>query len=71
VHCLWLQQPFRNTGLRVLRNIHIAGWVVFILSAFAFIASSLRSGDILGLLGGILFLIACFVFLVPLLISRS
>lgn len=55
----------------MLRNIHIAGWVVFILSAFAFIASSLRSGDILGLLGGILFLIACFVFLVPLLISRS
>jgi len=42
----------------VVRNIHIAGWVVFILSAFGFIASSLRSGDIYGLIGSVLFLIA-------------
>jgi len=54
----------------VVRNIHIAGWVVFILSAFAFIASSLRSGDILGLLGSVLFLIACIIFLIPFFINE-
>ena len=43
----------------------ILGWVLFIISALAFIASSLRSGDMLGLTGGIFFLVACFVFLVP------
>jgi hypothetical protein len=30
-----------------------------------FIASSIRNGDMLGLLGGIFFLLACFVFLIP------
>ncbi len=43
----------------------IWGWVLFIISALAFIASSLRSGDMLGLAGGIFFLVACFVFLIP------
>ncbi len=49
------------------RGQQIFGWVLFVLSAFAFIASSLRARDPLGLLGGVIFLIACFVFLVPLL----
>jgi hypothetical protein len=49
------------------RRIHIAGWTLFILSAFGFIASSLRSGDIPGILGGILFLLGCLVFLIPML----
>ncbi len=47
------------------RRVLIAGWLLFILSAIAFIASSLKSGDMLGLLGGIFFLLACFVFMVP------
>ncbi len=42
------------------------GWVLFIVSALFFIATSLRAGDPLGLFGGIFFLVACFVFLVPL-----
>ncbi len=42
------------------------GWVIFIFSALFFIASSYRAGDPLSLLGGVLFLLACFVFLVPL-----
>lgn len=46
-------------------RIQILGWVLFILSALAFIASSIRNGDTLGLIGGISFLIACFVFLIP------
>ncbi len=55
----------------MVRNIHIAGWVVFILSALGFIASSLRSGDIYGLIGSILFLIACIIFLVPFFINEA
>ena len=42
------------------------GWILFIFSALFFIASSIRAGDQLSLLGGVLFLVACFVFLVPL-----
>ncbi|MEM9604247.1 MAG: cytochrome oxidase subunit III [Pseudomonadota bacterium] len=43
----------------------IAGWVLFILSACGFIASSWRSGDLPSLIGGLFFLVACFVFLLP------
>ena len=43
----------------------ILGWVLFIVSAVAFIASSIKNGDTLGLIGGLFFLFACFVFLVP------
>ncbi len=44
----------------------LAGWILFVLSALGFIASSLRAGDGLALAGGLLFLIACFVFIAPL-----
>jgi len=45
------------------------GWIIFIFSALFFIASSLRAGDPLSLIGGLLFLLACFVFLVPLIVE--
>jgi hypothetical protein len=57
------QGESRGTGVAV--KCQILGWVLFIISACAFIASSLRSGDLLGLIGGVFFLIACFVFLIP------
>jgi hypothetical protein len=47
------------------RNYQLLGWALFIISAIGFIASSIRSGDILGLIGGVFFLLACFAFLVP------
>ena len=46
------------------------GWILFIASAIFFMATSLRAGDPLGLIGGALFLVACFVFLAPLLVQR-
>lgn len=52
-------------GADVAEKLQILGWVLFIVSAGAFIASSLRSGDMLGLVGGVFFLLACFVFLIP------
>lgn len=42
------------------------GWILFIFSALFFISSSIRAGDILSLVGGLFFLVACFVFMVPL-----
>jgi hypothetical protein len=41
------------------------GWILFTLSALFFIVSSLRNGDIVGLLGGVFFLLACVAFLAP------
>lgn len=43
------------------------GWIIFIFSALFFIAASLRAEDPIGLIGGALFLLACIVFLLPLL----
>ncbi len=47
------------------KKCHLAGWLLFIVCAGFFIASSARDGDIIGLTGGILFLLACLVFLAP------
>ncbi len=47
------------------RQLVITGWLLFIISALGFIWSSLKSGDIPSLVGGVFFLIACIVFLIP------
>ena len=51
-------------------KIQIFGWLLLITSAIAYIAASLESGNRLELIGGVAFLLACFVFLGQLLISR-
>jgi hypothetical protein len=43
------------------------GWILFIVSALFFMAASIRADDPVSLIGGALFLVACFVFMVPLL----
>jgi hypothetical protein len=43
------------------------GWILFIVSAIFFMAASINAGDPISLVGGAFFLIACFVFLAPLL----
>ncbi len=45
---------------------HLAGWVLFVICAIFFIASSLKNHDTLTFLGSVVFLIACIVFLIPL-----
>ncbi len=57
----------QNTQHRFL----LWGWVLFIGSAIFFMIASFRSGDLLSLTGGALFLVACFVFLAPLLAQRA
>jgi hypothetical protein len=42
------------------------GWILFIGSAIFFMVSSIRANDPVSLIGSTLFLLACFVFLVPL-----
>jgi hypothetical protein len=45
------------------KRYEIWGWILFTISALFFIVSSLRNGDIVGLLGGLFFLLACAAFL--------
>jgi len=47
----------------------ICGWALFVLCAVFFIAASLKNRDILGLVASIIFLIACFVFIIPLVMN--
>ena len=49
----------------------LSGWFLFVLCALFFIASSLKNGDYLGLTASIIFLIACFVFIIPLVTSAT
>jgi len=44
----------------------LLGWILFIVCAIFFIASSLKNEDTLALIGSVIFLIACIVFLMPL-----
>ena len=54
----------QNNGKRDSK-FQLWGWLLFIVSAAFFITSSVRSGDMVGLMGGLFFLVACLVFLVP------
>ena len=45
---------------------HLWGWILFLLCAGFFIASSLLSHNILSFFGSIIFLIACVIFIIPL-----
>jgi predicted membrane channel-forming protein YqfA (hemolysin III family) len=44
----------------------LVGWVLFIICAIFFLASSFKNHDILSIIASIVFLIACIVFLIPL-----
>ena len=54
-----------DTSIRKIQ-VQIAGWVIFTLCAVLFLVSSLKNDDLFALMGSILFLIACFFFLIPL-----
>jgi hypothetical protein len=47
------------------RKCNILGWLLFVVCAAFFIASAWRSRDMLYLIGSLIFLVACLVFLVP------
>jgi flagellar biosynthesis protein FliQ len=56
-------------GLEV--KCQLAGWILFIICAIFFAASSLKNQDILTFIASVIFLIACIVFLIPLVRSRK
>jgi len=47
------------------KKCQIWGWILFIASALFFILASIRAKDMVGFFGGLFFLVACFVFLIP------
>ncbi len=55
--------PVPDNGRQEGRRYDLWGWLLFVSSALFFIASSTRNGDIIGLLGGVFFLLACVAFL--------
>ena len=58
-------------GSRKGKNYDLWGWLLFVISALFFIGSSIRNGDVIGLLGGIFFLLACVAFLVSYMGNRK
>ena len=52
-----------SNGSKQGKNQDLWGWVLFVISALFFIVSSIRNGDLIGLLGGNFFLLACVAFL--------
>ncbi len=49
---------------------NFTGWVLFTLSALAFLWGTARAGDTIGIVASLLFLVACIVFLVPVWANR-
>lgn len=55
----------RKRAYQELR-LQLAGWILFIVCAFFFMAAGFRHHDVLTILGSAVFLFACFLFLIPL-----
>ncbi|MGD8387731.1 MAG: hypothetical protein PVG49_11365 [Desulfobacteraceae bacterium] len=48
------------------RRSHLTGWILFIVCAVFFMTAAWKNHDTLTFIGSIVFLIACVVFLLPL-----
>ena len=48
------------------RKFQLWGWILFLVCAGFFIASSVAGGDISGIIGSFIFLAGCVVFIIPL-----
>ena len=59
--------PGKTMSQTTQHRFQLWGWILFIASAIFFMASSINAGDPVSLIGGALFLVACFIFLAPLL----
>jgi hypothetical protein len=53
------------------RKFQLVGWILFVVSATFFIGSSFRNGDVLGFVGSLFFLVACLVFLIPMVMGEK
>ena len=55
----------RTSKLKRKDRYALGGWLLFILCAVFYLASSLKNHDPLAIIGSVLFLVACLVFMVP------
>ena len=53
------------------KGFHLWGWILFVVCAAFFIASSINNDDLMSLAGSIIFLVACVVFIIPLILLRN
>jgi hypothetical protein len=51
------------------RKFQLSGWILFIVCAGFFIASAIKTDDILVLVGSIIFLSGCVIFIIPMVIK--
>jgi predicted membrane channel-forming protein YqfA (hemolysin III family) len=65
-----LRENKKNTTHQEVKY-HLWGWILFIVCAMFFIASGLKNQDILTLTGSVVFLIACILFIIPLVNSNN
>jgi len=49
----------------------LAGWILFVICAILFLISSWQSRDMLLFVGSIIFLLACIIFLIPLIFHQK
>lgn len=59
-----------SNGMSRESKFNLWGWLLFIVCAIFFIASATINGDILYLIGSIVFLFACLIFIIPLVVER-
>ena len=57
------EELISKSGGKPGERLELLGWFLFVVSALFFIVASLRTGDVVGLLGGVFFFVACIVFL--------
>ena len=50
------------------RRFSLWGWLLFLVCSIFFITSAVLSGDTLYLIGSVVFLFACLVFIIPLVV---
>lgn len=50
---------------------HLLGWILFTVCAIFFIISSVRGEDNMALVASVIFLVACLVFMAPLLVEMK
>lgn len=50
-----------------MQRLDLWGWILFLVCALLFTAAGLRDGDVLITVGSVLFVVACVLFLLPLL----
>lgn len=60
-----MKKSLKNNRVQEIKY-HIVGWVLFVLCAIFFLGSSIKNRDTLTFIGSILFLMACIVFIIPL-----